>query len=665
MQLRYIGRNTMDDKELLDNSIAPEEEGNISDMEWAETEKDVIAEFKDFARRASRIYGPLYKRIKEDRLFESGNQWGDSDRGNRGEGRAEMTINMCNVFVNSIVNPFAAKPFKFKAEARDQAYLGAVDQLNGVLDNIQAEFGTNDSNAQGFRDAVVGGLGFTIATTENVDGMTKLKYIAVDDPTKVIIDPDAKGVALEETNRIAVVDIMLFSDAKKLFGEDLIDGTDCGKCSLNEFGASWEVPKDYVAVITYFKREGHDVLFYRLCGDRIVDFGTFEGLDYMPVFAFTGDRIWTDDGKSFAGVVRKIRTQQKTVNYAQSQLIERLAKSPKAFFLAAAEAIENYEDDYQNVEFGNNYILRYNTQNNGNPVQPPQFLQPQVQTTDLQQVIQTAINQMSLATGISANGIVEQNLTDQKTATEVLLRTKSSQSNVSNYIDHAKETVRISGLVISHIVINIAGLELPKGSYDIVVEEGCVSLTKMEEDREKLLALSNIVPDQFKPLVAQRIVGKLDIDGGKELSDLMLNLLPAEMKGGQVGAVEFQQAQQQVAALQQQIAELTEANNQLNNELSVSQMRTRTDIALKQMDYEHDVKIKQLEMASDQAKAAAEAQIEAQHDRAKAVGDLQKVQAEAQAKMQQQSQKAGLEAMAKAAERQAEQPQIVVAPQNF
>lgn len=635
---------------------------NYMEEDWGTTEKEIIQEVKDFAKKAAENDKDFYDRVRSDRAFEAGEQWGDNDEKNRGKNRAKLTINLCNVFVNAVVNPFNAKPFKFKAvpkwnDKRYQDYYvkrinteglpypqmpqinGSLNEevalLNSYLTSVQNDFATNESNTQCLHDAVTTGIGFAYATIEEVNGERRIRYFHVEDQTMVIVDPNARGIALEESERIAVVDFMDYEVAKERFGEDVVDTGEPEKARLTNFGSCWEVPKDNVAVITYFRKDGHNVEYFRLCGDHIVDYGVYEGLEYLPVFAFTGDRIWLKKKRTFAGIIRKIKAQQRTINYSQSQLIERLAKSPKGFFVGYDESFEGYEKGYQNAEYAQNMVLKGNLWDQTKKVQLPlpSYQQPVVQTEDLQAVINASINQMSVATGISPNGIVEQNLTDQKTATEVLLRTKSSQSNISNYISHAKESIRIAGNVIAHLCVMLYGLELPKGSYDIVVEEGCVSLTKMEEDREKLLALAQIVPESFKPLISQRIVKTLDIEGGNELSEMLYNMLPAELRGGVPSWQEFNAQQMQMQELQTQLAQAQEQNRVLNEQLTQAQLRTQSDLIMEDKRFEHDVQMKQLEFAQDQQAAAQKMALDAKRESFQSQQELKEKEIEVQGKL--------------------------------
>lgn len=278
------------------------ENEEFDDNEWASVEGEVIQEVKKFAKRANEHDKDFYDRIREERAFVSGEQWNSSDKTNRGENRAEMTINLCPIFLNAVVNPFSAKPFKFKAVPRDDSFAEEVAKLNSSLVNIQNDFATNESNSLGLFDSSSVGLGFTYATIEEDNGEKTIKYLHIEDQTMVIVDPDAKGVALEQSDRIAVVDFMPYSAAKRKFGEDIVRDGDPEKAMLTDFGSCWEVPKEHVAIITYFRKDGHNVEYFRLCADHIVDYGVFEGMDYLPVFAFTGDRIWLKKKRTFSGI---------------------------------------------------------------------------------------------------------------------------------------------------------------------------------------------------------------------------------------------------------------------------------------------------------------------------------------------------------------------------
>ena len=179
---------------------------------------------------------------------------------------------------------------------------------------------------------------------------------------------------------------------------------------------------------------------------------------------------------------------------------------------------------------------------------------------------------------------------------------------------HPRINIRIVGNVLAHICILLYGIDLPKGSYDIVVEEGCVSLTKMEEDREKLLALAQIVPDEFKPLISQKIVKTLDLEGGEELSEQLYNMLPAELRGGVPSWQEFQAMQIQMQQLQQQLAESQEQNKTLNDQLTQAQLRTQSDLVMEDKKFEHEVAMKLLDNAETEKLNAQKVLLDAKRE---------------------------------------------------
>lgn len=213
------------------------------------------------------------------------------------------------------------------------------------------------------------------------------------------------------------------------------------------------------------------------------------------------------------------------------------------------------------------------------------------------------------------------------------MRTKSSQSNVSNYVNRAKESIRIAGNVLAHLCIMLYGIELPKGSYDIVVEEGCVSLTKMEEDREKLLALAQIVPESFKPLISQHIVKTLDIEGGDQLATQLYNMLPAELRGGLPSMQEFQAQQLEMQNMQQTIVDLQNQLKNANDQLTQAQLRTQTDIILEDQKFKHDVQKMLIQNSQTEKLDAQQVLLDVTKDKAKREQEMQKMAMDGKVKL--------------------------------
>lgn len=191
--------------------------------------------------------------------------------------------------------------------------------------------------------------------------------------------------------------------------------------------------------------------------------------------------------------------------------------------------------------------------------------------------------------------------------------------------------------MIAHLCIILNGLMLPKGSYDIVVEEGCVSLTKMEEDREKLLALAQIVPESFKPLISQRIVKTLDIEGGEELSQMLYNMLPAELRGGVPSWQEWQAQQMQVQDLKAQLVQMQEQNKALNDQLTQAQLRTKTDLIMEDKRFEHDVQKMLIQNSEKEKVDAQQVLVDAKREQAKNEAELERMSVQNGAKLQEKA----------------------------
>lgn len=672
----------MDETEELEGIVA-----EMDEQDLREYNDELVAEVKDFIERNTERNSKQVQRIREDRAFAAGEQWDDKDRKARTEGRLEVSIPICQNIVSAVVNPITAKPFRVKAEVMPEykdVFGDGVATLNDHLDRIQDSYEMRSANESATTDEATAGLGFGYATTEEKDGNVTVGYHAIEDATKVIWDADAKSITMEDAKQVVVVELIKETEAEERFGTDIWGGHEPSKTTLADLGSDFAIPEGLVPLLTYFRVEGHNCEFHRLIGEQVVESDLIEGLSRIPVIAFIGEKTWIDNEVSFTGLIHRLRPMQKIANYANSQMMERLAMSPKVAFKGPAAAIDGFEDEWAESNYSLDAYLHYNTHDDeGHELTPPEMIPIQTKVDDLQSVINGAIQQMQFATGVSPTGIVDQTIQDEATATEVLLRTKSSQSNVSHYLEHTKESVKAAGKVLAELCISVYGIDLPEGAYEIKVDGGCVDLTKMEEDRRNLLAMMQFAPENMKGVLAIGLMNTLEVKQAENLAQMMFQLLPPEVKAAVVGGDPAQQVpalQQQVAALMQQVQQLTEQNKQLTIESQQLQLRSKSDIAIKQIDAQtqltkqkmandNAILLKQMELQAGAAQAQFEAGVEsaaqdkeivanAQADAVQAERDLNAEITKAQVDAELEVKKKTAEEAAKAAAA----PTVVVSP---
>lgn len=668
----------MDETEELEEIVE-----EMSEADLREYNDELVSEVKDFIKKNTDRNSDQVKRIREDRAFAAGDQWNEKDRKARTAGRLEVCIPICQNIVSAVVNPINAKPFRVSADVMPEfkdLYGDAVSQLNDRLNRIQDSYEMRAANESATTDEATAGLGFCYATIEEKDGVIQVGYHAIEDATKVIWDADSKSITMEDAKQVVVIELIKETEAEERFGTDIWGGKTPSKTTLADLGSDFAIPEGLVPLLTYFRVEGHNCEFHRLIGEQVVESDLIEGLSRIPVIAFIGEKTWIDKEISFTGLIHRLRPMQKIANYANSQMLERLAMSPKVAFKGPAAAIEGYEDEWAECNYSLDAYLRYKTHDKeGHELKEPELVPIVTKVDDLQSVINGAIQQMQFASGVSPTGIVDQTIQDEATATEVLLRTKSSQSNVSHYLEHTKESILASGKVLAELCISVYNIDLPEGAYEIKVDGGCVDLTKMEEDRRNLLAMMQFAPDNMKGVLAIGLMNTLEVKQAEGLAQMMFKLLPPEVQAAMVGGDPTQQVtalQQQVGVLQQQVQQLTQQNQQLTIESQQLQLRSKSDLAIKQIDAQTQLQkqkmandnailLKQMELQAGAAQAQFEAGVEsASQDKeivAEAQAEAVKAERDLNTEIAKAEVNARLDVEKKMAEKQAEAPTVVVA----
>ncbi|MCQ2096783.1 MAG: hypothetical protein MJY87_02430 [Fibrobacter sp.] len=665
-----------DDEIMLSEEAVAEEVAEMSESELREFNDQMVAEVRDFIDRNIERNSRQVKRMRADRAFASGDQWDKNDRQNRTEDRLELAIPMCQNVISAVTNPIAARPFRCIVEPRPKfkdAFAEGFANLNARLREIQDDYETKAANNQATVDEATTGLGFTYATTVERDGTTEVVYRAMEDATMVIWDADCKSVTMEDAKQAVVVELIKESEAEDRFGSDIWGGNRPERTTLADLGSNFAVPEGLVPLITYFRVEGRSCEFHRLIGEMVVESDLVEGLSRVPIIAFVGEKTWFDKEIGYSGLIHRLRPMQKLANYANSQMVERLAMCPKTAWTGPDEAIDGYEDEWTNANFSTNaYLSRHQYNQEGKALDKPELVQIGAKVDDLQSVINGAVQQMQFATGVAVTGIVDQAIQDDATATEVLMRTKSSQSNVSHYLEHTKESIKASGKVLAEMCIAVYEINVPPGSYDIKLEGGCVELTQMEEDRRSLLAMMQFAPEVMKGVISIGIMNTLDIPQAPKMAEMMFKQLPPEVQNAALG----QDGAQQVATLQRQNQELQGQVQQLNQQLQqVSienqqlQLRSKADVAVKQIDAqtqlqkqqmvnENAILLKRMELQAGAQQAQFEAQVEGAAQSQKIVADANEAAAKAErdlnGELVKAEQKARLEMEQEARKREAE-----------
>lgn len=561
------------------------------------------------------------QRMRKDRAFACGDQWNEFVTAAGESGRPEAVFNMIDNFKNAIVNPFLARPFDI-SYTMESTSDNSVDAINEWVRGLQNEWQTKNAIETGLIASVECGRGFFYVT--NTDD-NRIGVFAVDDPTMVMFDPNSTEINGSDAETCAVVEYITKSKAKSKYGDRYDE--DVRKDFLPNLGENFNPQEDMSVIINFYelkteyqevqtelgtqKVEVKSVLFTKFLDGNVVQQVSLP-LKHIPVVPICGTKTWIDKHRTFVGITHKLRYPQMVINYAVRQLMERLARTPKSQLIIGKTALQGNERYYENADKNLSPLLPYNDfSSGGQKIDPPVRFDNSVQCDDIISIVQGQMDLMASIVGMPLSGVAS-SLGAEETAESILLRTKSTESNVSHFTEHAKQSVKQLGVVLLEFY-TMYHPEIAKG-LRVVVGAGPEAITSKMEARRQLLALSQLYPEDMKPVIAYGITKTLDNIEISSVSNMLAKLLPPEVLSEEIP---------QVAQLQMQIKQILQANQQqmaqkdatikdLQNQLLQLQLKTESDYQIAAMNNASKEKIAAMQLMGKQQETAQKGELDAQ-----------------------------------------------------
>lgn len=443
---------------------------------------EAIKAWKDFETRANAKRSTQISNIKEDRSFLSGEQWDNDDLAVIDATRpTKRTVNVLGNSVNSTVNVYASYPYK---------YYSPIEEIDQACE----AFLKSGSNARAPYDALYSNVAFGLA------------YMAIGSET--VMDPETgEPIDVPALYNIDKVENVYFDpDSTEIDGHDAMEAGIVEYRSKAwvkaKYGEEWTTPKgvravvnttdnkspDTMAIVTYYRMNKNQCEVYRLLNNDFIDEPITLEIDRIPVFPVYGERFWDGDNVVWQGIVRKGRSIQKLINYAFTQLCERLAMAPKNIFITEPEAIEGYVDGYRNFNKNNNPILLYNRWSPDHKIEynAPIKSDNRVAFDDITSIIGSNLDLLSTITGVDAKGVMLGE-TPQKTATEVLSSERQTQCTIRHYYANLRDTFKAVGETVMQL--------LGKGKVVLDVIQGPENGMELQVARQELMTLMSVVPE--------------------------------------------------------------------------------------------------------------------------------------------------------------------------
>lgn len=556
-------------------------------------ENEIICELQDFLVKSSNRYSADIGRYITDLEAMNGNFWTDEVKKTyKRTSSRKFCLHFSDwaVLANAISSPYSNSPWHINLLDR-----ASFPELQSQINKFEQDNDSKFEMKNAFHRGVVAGAGFAVVTTDIdiLTGQPKVVLEFVSRQDSVALDPNVEKVDASDAEAGAIVNYISCSKAKRLYGKDVLP-FDYPRSipKLNFLNISqWPVKDDQVQVVSYYKKnEAGNVEYYKVCGNKVVESLELP-IHYIPIVRFAG---YDKYNGRYGGIVDKTWTLQLGLNIAYSTMMERANRSIKANVIASTKALANLKEYYLKKEDEDGSIIAFNE-----GATPPQVLQEQFQTADLQQIIQTSRETIADVIGIPLSGILGG---EDRTATEILIQQNNKESNVACLYDNAYKANRTIGRII---------IELLSGGQDIPfdLENGPDVITNNLKHRQELSAVANLMPSEMQPLVAIHMCDTIDSDFvGRLKADIIANCdanikLTTEAEDP-VAIHQMNQMKNVIDQSMQQIDVLSQQNEELK--LQLAQM----SLAVNNMKEKNmiDLQKHQDKMALDSAKLELEAE---------------------------------------------------------
>ena len=586
--------------------------------------EDIVKKFKTFAQRSREAYSEMYDRIREDRLFMGGeSQWTKEDDNFVAKTRNRVTVNVLANQVHSVANKYSTFPFTW--------YTGDPD-IDKEIDDFFGEDSNRFATEEALLDCVAFGLGvLALGTDVTADGKTVPVIYSVTDPERVMLDGDISELDGSDAMEGALIDYRSREWIRVHMGEEYVPQ----KKAKPVFTGALSKP-GLVPIVTYYYLDTDGCHVATLVNDVQVESDEVEQvlpIMRIPIFPVFGERTWTaDDKQIYRGLISKGKTVQRIVNFAMTQMIERLALSPKPQFRGYMESFKGYDSYYKKAGSGINPILpSQRIANDKKTVLPlPEVFQPNIQFADLQQITQGTMDMLTSITGVDSKGLADHE--NELTATAVLYTSQVFATNIKHFYTHLRTSFKALGDLVM-IMLGYAGQKID-------VAQGPDAYMQNQIARQELTALMGVVePNQKRAIVNAILRTHPDNE--------ILATLYAELNSVQQPSAMEQEMEQVIEQMKQAIEQKDQEIMNLTAQVEDFRRSDRSqdksqvfELEKMRLQHEYDQEDKILEAQIEQGLDANRAAVENEKERIKveadatraairAEGDLMKLQGQA------------------------------------
>lgn len=532
-------------------------------------EFDAVKAFKKFEKRSRKKWKKTLERIKEDRKYLGGEQLSKEDIDILGKDRAANKLNIVANAVRTIVNTYREQPYRWRVVDNSTGKDSELFNLAGITFLESPENST--ACLEALESAVSFGLGVIVVTTDyGIDGNPEPTLYTISNLDNVYLDPELTKLNGSDATEAAIVELKSRRWVESNYGID-ISSIDSPAVDISEEYDR----KEYMPLVTYWTKRQGVVTCYRLIGNDIVEEINLP-MTYIPVIPLFGEKYYDGEEELWHGVVDQMKGVQKLINYSYSNILVRLATSPKNTWICDSESIEGNEKYFRDSNKTLNPLLIYNkwSADGKRELEKPERISNEIQLGDVGEMFSQSLQMVNAIIGIPAIGLESET---EKTATEVLTASKVFQNNIRAYIYNLRSSLTVAGMCLFEM---IQGQTL-FGAIKISCVQGPDDALKKQEARVILQQMAPLITeptDQRKLLIAMANVEQ-DNEYVKTLVEMLQPMPTAqELKDQEL----LGQADQEIKARDQQIIELQKELEETKRSLELKGYSLEREFTLEQ-----------------------------------------------------------------------------------
>lgn len=674
-------------------------------MEDATTPKteSIVEEAKRRFELAHDFYSRSRQLAIEDTRFAMGDsdnlwQWPEAMAKDRSiNQRVVLTVNVTAQHCGQVINNIRQnRPASKVSPVDDYGDKRTAEILEGLLRNIKAASGADEAHDNAAEHAVYGGEGYWRIRTDYVSYDSFDQDIIIDaipNPNLVYVDCYARKADRSDAEWGFIFEDVSKEEAKRdhpgiepaSWAQDSTSGwvqentvrraeyfyctyADDTLCLMPDGSTALKsdlAPEQHRLIVNIRPTKKKQWKWCLLVGgeDKPVDEKDWPGA-YLPIITVVGKELNIDGEILRKGLVRDLKDTGRMINYAYSETVQSLALQNKVPYMAAAEAIQGYENIWQSANRENLAYLPFNAyDDSGNPLPRPERQPGNTLATAQVQLLQLSTDEMRAASGQNNASF---GIKSEASSGVGIQRLKvQGETATFHFPDNLARALRYEDIVLIDLVqkvfdtrrvVRVLGLDgkasvatldpsMPQayaeqqaqmneiakifnpslGRYDVVIDTGPSFQTQRQEGADRMIQLTQANPALMQ-VAGDLVMRAQDFPMSEQLADRLAKTLPPNLLDDKQQQIP-PQIQQQFAQMQQGLEQMSQALQAADGRVQELEKGEQLDFAKHRETLAAQERIAQAKIAADLERerikaAASQYKVDSDNDTKRDIADL-------------------------------------------